>query len=104
MHVSLPHNLGKEEVRRRMHAHAHEIANYFPRGMATVETDWASEDRMSMVIIAAGQRIEGYIDVGEDFVIIDLDLPAMLGFLGGTIERAVRKQGGRMLEKDTTTP
>ena len=100
MNVSLPHNLGKEEVRRRMHAHAHEIANYFPRGMATVETRWPSEDRMDLLITAAGQRIDGGIDVGEDFVAIELDLPPMLGFLGGTIERAVRSQGGKMLRKE----
>ncbi len=99
MRVSLPHNLGKEEVRRRMHAHGHEIANYFPPGMATVERDWPNEDRMDLTITAAGQRIVGGIDVGEDFVVIELDLPGMLGFLGGTIERAVRRHGGRMLEK-----
>ncbi|MGB3710280.1 MAG: polyhydroxyalkanoic acid system family protein [Erythrobacter sp.] len=100
MRVSLPHTLGKEEVRRRMHAHGHEIANYFPPGMASVETSWPNEDRMSLLIVAAGQRIEGGIDVGEDFVTIELDLPAMLGFLGGTIERAVRRHGGRLLEKN----
>lgn len=99
MRVSLPHNLGAEEVRRRMHAHAHEIANYFPPGMATVETEWPHEDRMDLFITAAGQQIDGGIDVSEDKVVIELDLPRILGFLGGTLERAVRKHGGKMLEK-----
>ena len=99
MRVSLPHKLGKEEVRRRMHAHSHEIANYFPRGMATVERSWPHEDRMDLVIMAAGQQIVGGIDVADDSVTIELDLPGMLGFLGNTIERAVRSQGGKMLEK-----
>ena len=99
MRVSLPHSLGREEVRRRMHDHAHEIGGYFPPGMATVETSWPSEDRMDLHIVAAGQRIEGGIDVGEDTVTIELDLPAVLGFLRGTLERAVKKHGGRLLEK-----
>lgn len=99
MRVSLPHSLGREEVRRRMHAHGHEIANYFPPGMAEVETSWPHEDRMSLLITAAGQRIEGGIDVMEDAVVIELDLPAILGFLRGTLERAVRKHGGKLLEK-----
>ena len=30
----------------------------------------------------------------------ELDLPAMLGFLRGTIEGAVREHGGRLLEKE----
>lgn len=98
MRVSLPHDLGKEEVRARMHKHGHEIANYFPPGMAEVENSWPHEDRMDLVITAAGQRIEGGIDVGEDFVMIEMDLPPILGFLRGTLERAVRKQGGRLLE------
>ena len=99
MRVTLPHKLGKEEVRDRMHKHGHEIGNYFPAGMAEVETSWPSEDFMELVITAAGQRIEGGIEVEEDSVTIDMDLPAMLGFLRGTIERAVRKHGGKLLEK-----
>ena len=100
MRVSLPHDLGKEEVRRRMQAHGHEIASYFPPGMAQVQTDWPHEDRMSLTITAAGQRIDGGIDVGEDHVLIEMDLPAILGFLRGTLERAVRKHGGKLLEKE----
>lgn len=99
MRVSLPHSLGREEVRRRMHDHAHEIGSYFPPGMATVETEWPDEDRMDLFITAAGQQIEGGIDVGDDTVTIEMDLPAMLGFLRGTLERAVKKHGGRLLEK-----
>jgi hypothetical protein len=100
MRVSLPHTLGREEVRARMHKHGHEIADHFPPGMAEVETSWPHEDHMSLLITAAGQRIEGGIDVGEDSVVIEIDLPAMLGFLRGTLERAVRKQGGKLLEND----
>ena len=82
-----------------MHAHGHEIADQFPAGMATVETDWPHEDRMNLHITAMGQQIEGGIDVGDDEVVIELDLPGMLGMMRGTIEGAVRKYGTRMLEK-----
>ena len=99
MRVTLPHNLGREEVRRRMHKHGHEIGGYFPPGMATVETSWPDEDVMELVITAAGQRITGGIEVEDESVTIDMDLPPMLGFLRGTLERAVRKHGGKLLEK-----
>lgn len=99
MRVTLPHNLGKEEVRDRMHKHGHEIGSYFPAGMAEVETRWPSEDFMELIITAAGQRIEGGIEVEETSVTIDMDLPPLLGFLRGTLERAVKKHGGRLLEK-----
>ncbi|MEL6528912.1 MAG: polyhydroxyalkanoic acid system family protein [Pseudomonadota bacterium] len=100
MRVTLPHSLGREEVRRRMHAHGHEIGSYFPPGMATVETSWPNEDQMDLAIMAAGQQIDGRIEVHENQVIIDMDLPAILGFLRGTLERAVRRHGGKLLEKD----
>jgi len=99
MRVSLPHSLGAEEVRRRMHTHAHEIGSYFPPGMATVETEWPHEDRMDLFITAAGQEIDGGIDIMDDKVVIEMDLPAVLGFLRGTLERAVRKHGDKLLEK-----
>ena len=100
MRIALPHSLGAEEVRRRMQTHGDEIGGFFPAGMATVETSWPDEDRMNLHITAAGQKIEGGIDIAEDNVVIELDLPAMLGFLRGTIEGAVRKHGGRLLEKE----
>ncbi len=99
MRVTLPHKLGREEVRRRMHAHGHEIGSYFPPGMATVETSWPDEDNMDLLITAAGQEIHGRIEVHEAQVVIEMDLPAILGFLRGTLERAVRRHGGRLLEK-----
>jgi hypothetical protein len=54
---------------------------------------------MELVITAAGQRITGGIEIEDDSVVIDMDLPPILGFLRGTIERAVRKHGGKLLEK-----
>ena len=99
MRVNLPHSLGKDEVRRRMHEHGHEIADHFPAGMASVETSWPNEDRMNIHVSAMGQQIEGGVDIAEDHVVVELDLPAMLSFLRGTIEGAVRKQGGKLLEK-----
>ena len=99
MRVTLPHKLGREEVRRRMHEHGHEIGSYFPPGMATVETSWPDEDNMDLLITAAGQEIHGRIEVHEEQVVIEMDLPAILGFLRGTLERAVKRHGGKLLEK-----
>jgi len=99
MRVNLPHSLGKAEVRRRLHERGHEIGDHFPPGMASVETSWPDEDRMNIHVNAMGQRIEGGVEIEEDHVVVELDLPAMLSFLRGTIEGAVRKHGGRLLEK-----
>lgn len=98
MRVHLPHDLSKEEVRKRMRERSHEIAGYFPAGMATIETSWPDEDQMDLIVNAVGQRIKGAVEVYSDEVVIELDLPPMLGFLRGTLERSVKTEGAKLLE------
>lgn len=98
MRVSLPHQLSREEVRRRMHAHAGEIASFFPPGLADVTTAWPNEDRMDITATVVGYQIPGGVDIRDDEVIIEMQLPAMLGLMRGALERAVRKEGVRLLE------
>jgi len=100
MRLSLPHDLGAEEVRRRLNEHSHEIAEQFPAGMATVETDWPNDDRMDLLVKAMGQRVEGAIHVEDDMVLIELDIPPMLSFLRPMVEGGVREYGTKMLTKD----
>lgn len=97
MRVSLPHNLPKEEVRRRMHSHADEIAGFFPPGLARVTTGWPSEDRMDITAEVMGMTIPGGVDVRDGEVIISMDLPLLLSVMKGPLEAAVKKEGVRLL-------
>lgn len=97
MRVTLPHDLPKDEVRRRMRAHADEIAGFFPAGIAKVTTDWHSEDRMSIAAEVVGYTIPGGVDVRDNEVVIEMQLPAMLGLMRGPLEHAVKKEAGRLL-------
>ena len=58
MRVKLPHDLPREEVRRRMRAHSDEIASFFPAGLAKVTTSWSSDDRMDITaeVVATPSR------------------------------------------------
>ena len=97
MRVTLPHDLTKEEVRRRMRAHAGEIADFFPAGLAKVRTDWQDEDRMSITAEVVGYSIPGGVEVRDKEVVITMDLPIILGLMRGPLEAAVKKEGGRLL-------
>ena len=97
MQVKLPHSLGRDEVRRRLHERHDEIAHFFPPGMASIDTDWQGEDHMDMVITIVGQQLKGAIDIHDDHVVIAMQLPLALSFLRGTIERAMKKEGARLL-------
>lgn len=97
MRLVLPHSLGKEEVRRRLHDNSHKIAGQLPGGMADVTTDWAGEDRMTMVITAMGQKLAGAVDIGEGEVAFELELPLALSFAKPMAEAAMRQMGEKLL-------
>ena len=97
MRVTLPHDLTKDEVRRRMRAHADEIGSFFPAGLARVTTGWPNEDRMTITAEVMGQSIPGGVEIREHEVIIEMDLPLLLSVMKGPLEAAVKKEAGRLL-------
>ena len=97
MRVALPHDLGREEVRRRLNDRSHEIVDDIPGGMADVEMDWVEEDRMALHITAMNQTVTGHIDVYEEQVVFEVQLPGMLSFVEPAIEKAIRSNGQKML-------
>lgn len=97
MDIEIPHDLGREEVRRRLSQNSHKIGDNIPGGMAEVQTNWPTEDRMTMSITAMGQVLQGHIDVEDDKVIFHMTLPPALGFLQPMIDASIREQGQRML-------
>lgn len=97
MQVAIPHDLGREEVRRRLRENSHQIADHMPGGMAEVQTSWPSEDRMAMSISAMGQALNGHIDIEDDKLVFHMVLPPALGFLQPIVEGAIRDQGQKML-------
>ena len=98
MRVAIPHNLDRDEVRRRMQSRSHEIADFIPGGMADVTTDWPSADRMTITVTAMGKDMGGTVDIEEAQVVLDFNLPPALSFMEPIIEGAIRKQGQKLLD------
>ena len=97
MQVAIPHDLGRDEVRRRLKSRSHELAGAIPGGMAEVVTSWPSEDRMGMSIQAMGQALTGYIDIRDTEIEVVLDLPPALSFIQPIVEGAIRQQSQALL-------
>lgn len=97
MRVAIPHDLDRATVRERLRSRGHRIADHIPGGMAQVSTNWASEDRMDLSIGAMGQQLTGRILVEDRQVVVEMALPAALGFLQPVIEGAIRQQGHRLI-------
>jgi putative polyhydroxyalkanoate system protein len=94
--VDLPHNLGREEARRRIASNVHRLTDHIPGG-AQVESSWVG-DRLDLSVAAMGERIVGALDVQDTKVHVKLALPGMLGMFGGVIAGALKSRGGMLLE------
>ena len=97
MRVPLSHDLGKDEVRRRLQSRSHEIGQYVPGGLAGVTTSWPSEDRMNLAVKAMGQSIDGCVIIEETQVIFEVNLPLALSFVEPMVANAIRQQGQKLI-------
>jgi Putative polyhydroxyalkanoic acid system protein (PHA_gran_rgn) len=96
--VTIPHKLGKEEAVRRLKSGLAGVHKNFGGVFALTEQSW-SADRLQFAARALGQTAAGAIDVADDHVRIELDLPWMLARLARNAQALIRRQGQLMLEK-----
>jgi hypothetical protein len=96
--VSIPHRLGREEAKRRLDSGISRIRPELAGLVSAFDYSW-DEDRLNFHAVAMWQTITGAIEVLDDAVRIEIDLPWMMRLLGETIMKQVRGRGLAMLEK-----
>ena len=94
--VDLPHNLGKDEARRRIATNIHKLQEHIPGG-AKVESGWAG-DQLNLRVQALGDSVQTAIDVEETKVHVKVLLPGLLGMFAGPIQAMLQKKGDLLLE------
>ena len=97
--VEIPHQLGRAEARKRLVegvAQAQEMLK--KSGISVADATW-TEDLLAFAVAAAGQRIDGQIDVGEDAVRLEMKLPWLLAMLAQKVQQGIQKQGTLLLTK-----
>ena len=94
--VDLPHNLGKEEARRRIATNIHKLEQHIPGG-ANVQSGWAA-DQLNLDVHALGDSVKATIDVEETKVRVKVLLPGLLGMFAAPIQAMVQKKGDLLLE------
>src|SRR5688572_4737640 len=96
--VDIPHDLGRDQARSRLQKGFGRIREQF--GVSTVAFDERWEgDRLFFSAAAIGQKITGRVDVMEESVRIELDLPWGLAMLAEKLQGRIRKAGVLLLEK-----
>lgn len=94
--VDLPHNLGKDEARRRIANNIHKLQDHIPGG-ARVHSVWTG-DQLTLEVSAMGEAINATIDVFDTKVHLKVLLPGMLGIFAGLVQSTLQKKGKVLLE------
>jgi putative polyhydroxyalkanoic acid system protein len=112
--ITLPHNLGKDEARRRIAAGFANFQDHLAQGVAGGRggplggmllsqikfTDRWEGDRLVFAGGALGQAVTGRIDVADSTVVIEVDLPDVLAALAERVKGTLQHEGVKMLEKN----
>lgn len=96
--ISIPHSLGKEEAMRRLKSGLATAQSQFRQFFTVQEQTW-SGDRLQFCAEALRQTVSGSIEVAEDHVRLEIELPWLLTKVAQQIQRVVKAQGAIMLEK-----
>jgi hypothetical protein len=96
--VQIPHRLGKEEAVRRLKAGFGRAGTAFGSQFVVLEENW-SDQRLDFRATVLGQATGGAIDVADDHVRIELQLPWLLGMIAEQAKALIEKQGQLLLEK-----
>lgn len=96
--VTIPHRLGKAEAVRRLQTGLSKARSDFSHVFTVQEETWVG-DTLTFRISALGQTASGVIDVREDHVQMELQLPWLLHQIAEKAQGLIRKRGQLLLEK-----
>jgi hypothetical protein len=96
--LTLPHELGRAEARRRIDEGFALFAQRMGAAAGMLTKSW-SGDRLSFVFQALGQSVSGTIDVADTDIRLEVLLPNLLAMIADKVKGRLRKEGQLLLEK-----
>ena len=93
--VDIPHKLGRETARARIAGGVGKIAEIGPGG-GHVEQRWEG-DTLHFTVSAMGQQVASRLQVFEDKVHAEVDLPPMLALFASKIRDKLAEKGTKLL-------
>jgi hypothetical protein len=98
--VSLPHQLGRAEAHRRIEQGFAGLGRQLTGGIGAIlacRERWEG-DRLHFEAGSLGQKMSGRVDVLEDSIRIEVDLPPILAALADRIVAKLKTDGLKLLE------
>ncbi|RYD50063.1 MAG: hypothetical protein EOP60_12600 [Sphingomonadales bacterium] len=94
--VDIPHKLGREAARARIAGGVGKLTDMIPGG-GSVDQRWEG-DTLHFSVAAMGQKIGCRLEVFEDKVHAEVDLPPMLALFAGKIRDKLAGSAGKLLK------
>jgi hypothetical protein len=96
MTASIPHQLGREEAKRRIQQHIGAARQQYGAMASNVREEW-EDNQLDFAVTAMGQAVSGNLVVHDDMVHLTVALTGFLGIFAGTIKQRVEQQGKDIL-------
>jgi putative polyhydroxyalkanoate system protein len=96
--VSIPHSLGRQEAKQRLDSGIGRLRPELGAFVSALDYSWEA-DTLNFTASAMWQTITGRIEVLDEAVRIEIELPWLLQMLSDTIAKQVRGRGVALLEK-----
>ncbi len=96
--ISIPHQLGRAEARRRIETGFTKLIGQLPGGTGHRSERWDG-DRLTFSVSGVGQTISGVVQVFDAAVTMELELPGLLGLLASSLKGRIQKAGQLMLTR-----
>ena len=96
--ISIPHQLGRAEARRRIKAAFAKFIDLLPGSGGARSERWDG-DRLSFSVAAMGRTVAGVVTVLDHAVTMEIDLPGVLGMIANGLKDRLQKVGQLLLTK-----
>jgi len=96
--ISIPHQLGRAEARRRIEGGFTRLVRELPGSGGTCTERWDG-DRLTFSVSGLGQTVSGVIEVLDAAVTMELQLPGLLGVIAGGLRGRLQKAGQLLLTR-----
>jgi hypothetical protein len=96
--VSIAHQLGRAEARRRIERGFVKMIELLPGGGSGDSEQWDG-DQLRFGVAAMGQTASGVVSVFDAKVTVEIELPGLLGIIAGGLKDRLQKVGQLLLTK-----
>jgi heme-degrading monooxygenase HmoA len=100
--ITVPHNLGREKAHRLIAAEIERLRSAYIDKFAQSDVQWTG-DTASVRVVALAQEVKGQLDISDDSVRIEVELPWIFAALTGRIENALTTTAQETLRLEDKT-